>query len=200
MPPMSDSRRRLLLFSASALGVALGTVLILRFAFDARIDAPTLGLAAVGVVMLIALRPMFGMVQALAGAGPNLARAEDPRDLGLGRARLREEKKRVLRAIKELDFDHAMGKLSDADYEGIAAQYKLRAVDLLRALDEGDGTLHPELARELSQIDLGKGPDPEKDPVSEAEAEEVRQTCVACEGSNEPDAKFCKHCGEAMPA
>jgi hypothetical protein len=38
-------------------------------------------------------------------------------------------------AIKDLEFDHAMSKLSDADYKSLRAKYETKAVAILQELD-----------------------------------------------------------------
>lgn len=44
---------------------------------------------------------------------------------------------RALLALKEIDFDRAMGKLSEADYLELKARYSARAVALLDAVPVG---------------------------------------------------------------
>src|SRR5688572_24706411 len=55
------------------------------------------------------------------------------------RAVLEREKMLVLRSIKELEFDRAMGKLSEKDFEEMAARLRARAMLLMRQLDAGGG-------------------------------------------------------------
>lgn len=47
-----------------------------------------------------------------------------------------EQKRAVLRAIKDLDFEHAVGKISDEDYRRYRARYRREAKRLLRLIDE----------------------------------------------------------------
>ncbi|MFO7566333.1 MAG: hypothetical protein R6X02_27060 [Enhygromyxa sp.] len=154
----------LLLLGLSLL-LALAVLLGLRFGVGVDLDAPTLALAAACVVMIWALRSMWGIVVALsrptvetilteAEAGGRSDRAESSLEPGRW-AELREEKGRVLRAIKELEFDHAMGKLSDDDFKQIGDRYRLRAIEVLRALEpsEDDGELHPLLAEHLASLE-----------------------------------------------
>src|SRR3977135_59587 len=58
------------------------------------------------------------------------------------RAALEREKLLTLRSIKELEFDRAMGKLSDADWQEMSGRVRARAAGLMRQLDTGAG--HPE--------------------------------------------------------
>jgi len=52
-----------------------------------------------------------------------------------GRLALAEERDRALAALKELEFDHRTGKLSDEDYRELVGGYRRRAAAALRALD-----------------------------------------------------------------
>ena len=48
-----------------------------------------------------------------------------------------EERDRALAALKELEFDHRTGKVSDEDYRTQVAPLRARAVAALRALEPG---------------------------------------------------------------
>ena len=56
---------------------------------------------------------------------------------GRTRAALEREKTLVLRSIKELEFDRAMGKVSDKDFAEMSARLRARAAGLMRQLDAG---------------------------------------------------------------
>lgn len=51
------------------------------------------------------------------------------------RDELAEEKRAIYRALKELDFDHEAGHLSEGDYEAIRSRYEGRAAQILKELD-----------------------------------------------------------------
>jgi hypothetical protein len=51
------------------------------------------------------------------------------------RVRIAEERDRALAALKELEFDHRTGKISDADYRELVAPLRRQAAEALRALD-----------------------------------------------------------------
>ena len=109
---------------------------------------------------------------------------------GRTRAALDREKTLVLRSIKELEFDRAMGKVSDADFHEMGTRLRARAKRLLQQLDvEGAGyrdRIERELAARLAEADV-PGP-----------AAPARRACARCGTSNEPDAKFCKGCGASL--
>ena len=56
---------------------------------------------------------------------------------GRTRAALEREKALVLRSIKELEFDRAMGKVSEKDFVEMSARLRARAAGLMRQLDAG---------------------------------------------------------------
>jgi hypothetical protein len=51
------------------------------------------------------------------------------------RVRLEEERDRALAALKELEFDHRTGKISDADYRELVVPLRRQAAAALEALD-----------------------------------------------------------------
>jgi tetratricopeptide (TPR) repeat protein len=64
------------------------------------------------------------------GATPEAERPRDDR-----RLELEEEKSALYRALRELQFDHEAGHLSDPDYEGLRERYETRAAALITELD-----------------------------------------------------------------
>ncbi len=62
---------------------------------------------------------------------------EAPDDEEQRRLALAEERDRALAALKELEFDHRTGKVSDEDYRMLVGELRRAAADALRALDEG---------------------------------------------------------------
>lgn len=122
----------------------------------ARFDGATTALVVAGVVLVACLRSLYRLVHAL--ARPDLQIVIDQAgDVGLASDReLREERRRLLRALNELRFDHEMGKLSLADYDKVREGYELRAIEVMRKLEAGSG-LHPELAKRLGKAGAGAG-------------------------------------------
>jgi hypothetical protein len=53
------------------------------------------------------------------------------------------ERDRALAALKELEFDHRTGKISDADYRELVAPLRRQAAEALRALDPPRKEAHP---------------------------------------------------------
>jgi hypothetical protein len=88
------------------------------------------GLLAVASVLLVA-RPF------LREPSPGHDRLEEPGTREQERIALEEERDRALAALKELEFDHRTGKVSDEDYRALVGPLRRRAAELLRALDPG---------------------------------------------------------------
>jgi hypothetical protein len=79
------------------------------------------------------------------------------------RAAVEREKTLVLRSIKELEFDRAMGKVSEADFHEMASRLRARAIRLMKQLDQ-DATgyrdlIEHELRERLKAAETGgQGP------------------------------------------
>jgi hypothetical protein len=62
-----------------------------------------------------------------------------PGEAELERLQLLEERDRALAALKELEFDHRTGKISDEDYERLVGPLRAEAAAVLKALDRQEG-------------------------------------------------------------
>ncbi len=102
---------------------------------------------AVAVVVFVA-RPFLREPEASDDA---LAELTDDQK---ARLRLIEERDRALAALKELEFDHRTGKISDEDYEVQVSLVRREAAAAIQALDEFDGQgsrVEPRSPRETAQ-------------------------------------------------
>jgi hypothetical protein len=119
---------------------------------------------------------------------------QDQPELFAGRTRvaLEREKTLVLRSLKELEFDQAMGKVSDRDFRQMSEKLRARAIALIKQLDIETPNVRVQIERELAE--RLKATDIE---FSEP-AVDTRSACSSCGASNEHDAKFCKSCGHAF--
>jgi hypothetical protein len=66
---------------------------------------------------------------------PASDRLDEPGELERRRLELVEERDRALAALKELEFDHRTGKISDRDYRELVGPLRRRAAETLRALE-----------------------------------------------------------------
>jgi len=84
--------------------------------------------------------------------------AEDDGDDSWGRPigaldELDREKRTLLKAIKEAEFDHEMGKLSKADADNMITTYRARAIDVIKEIERVQGgkagTVREQIEREV---------------------------------------------------
>lgn len=134
------------------------------------------------------------------------------------RVALLREKALVLRSIKELEFDRAMGKLSPKDFDEMAGRLRARALMLMKQVDEGSAGYRDLIERELrarmatraAQAGRKAGPvvgsaDLQLSPVvgsadlqvgpAVGRADLQAGRCASCGTGNDADASFCKRCG-----
>ncbi len=86
-----------------------------------------------------------------AAAAPDIAGGDWERPLGAA-AHLEKEKRTLLKAIKEAEFDLAMGKLSQADCDGLIRDYRSRAIAVIKELDRLEQTANPSELSTKEQI------------------------------------------------
>jgi len=123
---------------------------------------PATVVGSVGVGMTIGLGPAFlvlaggmllGAVMLLWSSLGRLT-GESPLTLdeaiGLAAPSAEEERKRaVVRALKDLDYERSVGKISEEDYAELAARYRAEAKALLRSLDTGLAPLRKTAEKKL---------------------------------------------------
>ena len=137
------------------------------------------GILAVAVIFYL-LRPLFGDDRSTAQAAP-----DSPHDA------LLREKEGVYLAIRELEFDHGTGVVSDDDYSRLIARYRAHAISLLKAIDQ----LEAEAG--ASSREASDAPDPDRPEAKQGEAAAV--ICPACDAENAPGHRFCTRCGREAP-
>ena len=169
-------------FTLAGLAGATAVVFVTR---EATAPAVVLLSLVVGAAACVGIA-VWRMLGPLAGEQPS----RGAQLLG-GRTRvaLEREKMLVLRAIKDLEFDRAMGKVSESDFAEMSARLRARASRLLRQVDRGAGYRH-EIERELA----ARLP---PSPGGFGTARVSVQSCQ-CGTSNDADARFCKSCGQPL--
>ena len=70
------------------------------------------------------------------------------------RHELLNEKEAVLKSLKDLEFEHEVGKLSDDDFQKLEAETRVRAKRILKQLDDDVRTHRPKAER-LLERELG---------------------------------------------
>ncbi len=162
-------------------------------------------LLAAGAVYFV-LRPIFRPEMAGNGnreAG-NVSDGEDPEDDFSARAV-------ALRALKEIEFDRATGKLSDADYGALKTRYTSEALAALRAGSGEQGAGSRDVPVGTAPRSLlpapsctTHGPRPETDALFCSECGRRLATapgyCARCGTALEHDAHYCHSCGARVAA
>jgi len=228
-PELWRTLRWVLPLGAGLVSVAVGVTLGIELAI----------LVLAGSVLVGVIFVLWNSVQGLTGEGElsldealSLAAPSAPE----------EEKRSVLRTLKDLEYERSVGKISEADYAELAARYSARAKELIQAVDadigqakeEAERLLAKRLEAEKSQTQRAakqRRPEPEGSrrrkaaprqgpdddtapPASEDEPDAAvsaeapapvrsgaaRIECPECTTANEPDARFCKSCGNTLEA
>lgn len=90
-------------------------------------------LVLAGGALIAVIATFWSSVRTLFGETP--LSGADAYALGAPRAE-EEQKQAVLRALKDLEFERSVGKISEEDYKELVAKYRAEAKRLLRILDE----------------------------------------------------------------
>jgi len=123
------------------------------------------------IVMALVLGPLFGSGRR---ADPGWLEPLDPEETRRGIA---------LIALKEIDFDRATGKLSDADYETLKTRYTSEALAALREDDaSGPDAVEALIAERIQGLAAGT------------------RYCTGCGKPVEAGLNFCTECGERVSA
>ncbi len=156
-------------FVLAILASATAAVLVLRGAKLSALVMLILIIVTAGLAGLAVFRTLLPLVRADAGDRTEMVGRRT-------RTSLDRQKTIVLRAIKEFEFDRAMGKVSDSDFEEMTGRLRARAAGLIKQLEAGDGyraLIERELATRLKdrgEIDVAQAAAAEV----EAEADEAR--------------------------
>ncbi len=187
---------------------ATAVVLVSAGQSPASMVALSLTVVAARLVALGVYRSLSPLVVPGAADAPPLI-------VGQTRAALEREKTMVLRSIKDLEFDYAMKKVAKPDFDEMSVRLRARAIGLMRQLDTNGGyreTIEAELrSRTGDRGDTGgrgaAGAGAAGGPMSPAPAAPMPPlsplspgVACACGTVNDPDARFCKNCGNKLAA
>ena len=178
------------------LGAFLG-VLVLGWVFimwsnKFHITAPVV-MVCLGFLAITATMVNLWRTGAAAVAPPGSEDEQWGRPLGK-RGELEKEKRTLLKAIKEAEFDHAMGKLSKADVDQLVRSYRARAIEVIKALDQLDGgealDTKAKIQREVkARLELALSDKPSKRAKNAAEMKAAKADAKAKAEDAKADAK-----------
>jgi hypothetical protein len=167
-------------FVLAGLGCATAITFLLRGQGFTVVVLASVLMAATTLVGLAALRAIRPLVSSYEDRGAVIGQRT--------RAALEQEKANTLRTIKELEFDRAMGKMSEEDFREMSLRLRARATRLIKQLDAGS-SYRTQIEKDLARR-LGEAPD--------RGAAAAAHTCPKCSTPNDADARFCKNCGERL--
>lgn len=196
------------------------TTLLIAIVLGTLYGVQLVVLSLAGGALLLVIWLLWSSVQALAGESE--LTFEEAFSMG-ARSAEEEQKRAVLRALKDLEYERSVGKISEEDYHEYSARYRAEAKRLIRDLDESLAEARKQVEREVERrvgkqeqegaldepsldeavptavVDATSSPVHEA-PVAPKAAKKPLRECTACHTQNELDARFCKGCGAGMAA
>ena len=137
-------------------------------------------------VLLLVLQPLYRP----ASLEPAFEEPEDPEETRRGIA---------LIALKEIDFDRATGKLSDADYEFLKSKYTAEALAAIR--EEAPAPAAAGATPSLRCARCGAHPEPgARFCTACGTGLATAAVCQSCQTPMEPGSRFCTTCGTRVAA
>jgi hypothetical protein len=121
------------------------------------------------------------------------------------RGELEREKRTLLKAIKEAEFDHQMGKLSKRDVDDMVRTYRARAIEVIKEIDQlgmgAAGSPREKILREVRarlELETRSQKKPAGDPrqAAKTRSDEV----PAAQGKQAQQARKAQQAGEALVA
>jgi hypothetical protein len=197
MSSATSTRQGFNIFLGAGLALALGAIALLRGQNPASVSIVALTLLAAGLTGVALIRVLAPFTSRdTQGASPLIG--------GRRRAALERDKLLTLRSIKELEFDRAMGKVSEADFVEMRDRLRARALRLMRQL-EGSTLYQQMIERDAqmaaseqpaagSELQVAGGPQQAAGSGRSAASSE----CESCGTVNDFDARFCKECGKRL--
>lgn len=173
-----------------------------------------------GAICIAAAAVLYVLHPILTGAQASLHRENDEPTEAEARKRI------ALLALRDVEYDHATGKLDEEDYASLRDELTVEALDALQAIaanaadlrsvalatNPGDAAAashasHAE--RPASGLPGGGSAGSQDDPLEREiatfrallrEQAEGRTPCTACSRTNASSSRFCAHCGAQLPA
>jgi len=191
-PTEPSRRRRRIPILVYGLGGALLAAVFAYGVEKLRFGPPMMLVALGGMTLALTAAALWRVIDPLTRVDMGAAaKAQAP-------ARTRElerEKQLVLKALKEIELDYQMRKIAERDYREMIERYRNRAMRLMSEIEAGDD--FTALIEKELRIRLTAAAAAPPTPVAGPAADE-RRACPRCATTNDPDAEFCKKCGEKL--
>lgn len=110
-------------------------------------------------------------------------------------AELEERHRQIVMALRDLDFDHDLSKVTDEDYAVARAQLVAEGAQVLRALDAAPAPMPPTSGGDL-ELEIAARRKRKAEARAAAPAE---SDCPQCGRPSTPDDVFCPRCGTRLP-
>jgi cytochrome c-type biogenesis protein CcmI len=137
----------------------------------------------VGAVLLVVAVILFILQPMLSGRRASLHREMDEPTEAESRWRV------ALLALRDVEYDHATGKLDEADYHALRRELAAEALTALERVDSeataGPGGAPPALEDEIARLRSGL---------------RSGTTCASCGSGNDGGSSFCAYCGAPLRA
>ncbi len=162
----------------------------------------SIGSVLIGIAMLLLALPF--VINPLIKGNQNNPPGEAPKEASLSGDRHTG----FLLALRDLEFDHQVGKITDDDYTNLRATLMLQAAAALEYQDKLDAELDTRLEQAIqlrranqskSQVcsHCGSALEP-SDRFCRACGQPVESTCPKCGGKLYPTDTFCNRCGARL--
>jgi hypothetical protein len=168
-------------------------------------DTRPANLVMLSITILSAIGVAVAFQLTLAPFGEQSVEGEPQGLSARARAALEREKMLVLRSIKELEFDRAMGKIADGDFAEMVARLRARAITLMQQLDREAagyrGLIERDVEARLAAMGFGGAVAPAANgQPAPPQTRPGLLACASCGTTNDHDARFCKSCGAKLDA
>lgn len=142
-----------------------------------------LALALIGAVLFVVLQPF------LEPQKKNQSRSTQAAD------ELAAEREGILNTVRDLDFDHSTGKLTDEEHAAQRAQLIARGAEVLKQLEALSVPVEDEGADDEAAIEHAIAARRKTASVS---TNRTARVCPACHAEATADDRFCASCGTVL--
>jgi hypothetical protein len=188
--PMSEAKSRGVpsmrwVWRATALGALLLGWIFIAWQNHFHVTAPLVFVCLAYLAVVATVYNLFRTGAAAVAPGDDDGDSTWAKQTGaLGE--LEREKRTLLKAIKEAEFDHQMGKLSKHDVDEMVRMYRARAIEVIKEIDQlgagagSGGTTRDQIMREVrARIELDARAHRKAEPAKPEPAKATAESAAA---------------------